>query len=489
MLGRMTAWLPPKAAIERPAYLSLARHLAAAIEAGQVAPGERLPTHRDLAWRLGISVQTVSRAYEELARTGAVTGVVGRGTYVTRPGAERAPPYHRLHDGAPIVDCSILTPVVADVHRRALARTLADLATDIPHDTLASFRPRQALGRHLEASRGWLLRCGVRATAERVIATGGASPALAVALGTLTAPGELVASGAVAHHVLRDMARGFGFRLAGLPLDATGIVPDAFDRLCTAERVRAIYVMPSGLGPRSATMTLERRLAIVAIARRHDVAIVENDAWGPLERNRPPPFAALAPERTFYATGLSKCLVPALRVGWLVVPAAHAPAAQTYHAATNWMASALLAEVATRWLEDGTALNLLNWQRRALRRRNARARAALVHVPHSSHPVGLHLWLPLGPPWTEATFVAEALARGIAVAGGAAFAIGDAADPAVRICLGGAEEAALGHALATLAEMARRGPEASEPAAIPSGMTKSPTPAEPDGPARCPGLS
>jgi DNA-binding transcriptional MocR family regulator len=485
----MSAWLPPKTAIERPAYLWLARHLAAAIEAGQVAPGERLPTHRDLAWRLGVSVQTVSRAYEELARTGAVTGEVGRGTYVTRPGAERAPPYQRLHAGAPVVDCSILTPVVADVHRRALARTLVELAADIPTETLASFRPRQALGRHLEASRGWLLRCGVQTTADRVIATGGASSALAVALGTLTGPGDLVASGAVAHHVLRDMARGFGFRLVGLPLDVEGIVPDALARLCAAERVRAIYVMPSGLGPRSAMMTVERRLAIVGIARRHDVAIVENDAWGPLERHRPPPFAALAPERTFYATGLSKCLVPALRVGWLVVPAAHAAAARTYHAATNWMASALLAEVATRWFEDGTALNLLNWQRRALRRRNARAGATLDRVPYSGNPVGLHLWVPLAPTWTETAFVAEALARGVAVAGGAAFAIGDAADPAVRVCLGGAEEAALGNALATLAELVRRGPDPLQSAENPGSAAQSRPPDPQAGAARQAGLS
>ena len=79
--------------------------------------------------------------------------------------------------------------------------------------------------------------------------------------------------------------------------------------------------MPAGAQPacdRSCAASGAREL--VEIARRHDVLIIENDAWGPLQPGRPPPIAALAPERTFYFTSLTKCIMPGLRFGWLVVP-------------------------------------------------------------------------------------------------------------------------------------------------------------------------
>ena len=105
--------------------------------------------------------------------------------------------------------------------------------------------------------------------------------------------------------------RTLGLQLGGLPLDAEGIIPDAFERACRDGPVKALYTMPAGLGATAATMGPARRAAICEIARRHDVLILENDAWGPIEPGRPPPLAALAPERVFYFTGLEQ--VPGAR--------------------------------------------------------------------------------------------------------------------------------------------------------------------------------
>ena len=80
--------MPAAANLSRPAYLSLAEQFARAIESGEIASGTRLMPHRKLADQLGLSVQTVSRAYEELTRRGLVQGEIGRGSFVLGPGGK-----------------------------------------------------------------------------------------------------------------------------------------------------------------------------------------------------------------------------------------------------------------------------------------------------------------------------------------------------------------------------------------------------------------
>ncbi len=455
----MPLWPPSPEAIKRPAYRSLARIISAAIEAGELVPGDRLPTHRDLAWRLGLSVQTVSRAYELLIRADILSGQVGRGTFVRDTGADRAPPYARLAADDAVIDCSMLTPATGVLHARLMSEALAALAQDIPDAALASFRPRFALGGFIEAMATWLRECGVTADQSRIVPTSGATSAMCVALMTAASPGDLVVTEMLGHHSLSTLMRALALQLGGLPLDGEGIIPDAFDRACREGPVKALYTMPAGLGATTATMGPERRAAICEIARRHDVLILENDAWGPIEPGRAPPLVALAPERVFYFTGLSKCLVPALRLGALVAPARFAEAAAARHLASSWMAPAILAEIGARWLRDGTAGHLLDWQRQALARRNLIAAKTLADLDFAANPRGFHVWLRHRDPQT---FVEKARSAGVAVASGGSFAVdlGQEAPLGIRICLGGPSEDELRRALGIIASLAHEAPEA-----------------------------
>jgi DNA-binding transcriptional MocR family regulator len=371
--------------------------------------------------------------------------------------ADRAPPYARLDEGQAVIDCSMLTPAVGPLHARLMAQALAGLAADLPPLALTSYRPRVALGGFVEAMEGWLRLCGVAAGPDRIVATNGATSAMTVALMTATSPGDLVVTETLGHHALTMLLRHLGVHTAGLPLDAEGIVPDAFDRACREMPVKALYTMPAGLGATAATMGPARRAVICEVARRHDVLILENDAWGPMEPGRPPPLAALAPERVFYFTGLSKCLVPGLRLGVLVSPEPFAEAAAMRHLATNGMASAIMAEIGTRWLKDGTAASLLDWQRRAMARRNGIAARGLEGLGCRGGERGLHVWLPLPEAANETDFVEAAMRRGVAVAAGSAFAAApaDEAPRGVRICLGSPSERDLARACETVATLAR----------------------------------
>ncbi|MCC5969284.1 MAG: PLP-dependent aminotransferase family protein [Pararhodobacter sp.] len=458
----MTNWLPDPAAITRPAYRSLARAIVTAIESGELKSGDKLPTHRDLAFRLGLSVQTVSRAYEALIRADVIAGEVGRGTYVKGAQVDgRAPPYQRLEGDEPVIDCSMLTPVLGEPQRTAMDAALKGLAGHVPLEVLGSFRPRQALRNHIERVRPWLALCGIEARADQILPTNGATPAMTIALLSAAAPGDLVVSEDLGHHSLKSLTRLHGLKLDGLACDDQGVLPDALDHAARQRGARVLYLMPSGNNARALTMGAERRAAIVEVARRHDLMIVENDAWGPLEPRRPPPLAMLAPERVFYFTALTKCLIPALRSGWLIVPESHVIAAVSRHMITNWMASPLVAELSGRVIEDGTALELLRWQRRALARRNAIARRLLDGLGAWGGAHGLHVWLPLPDGWDEAGFVRSALLRGVAITPGSAFETGNPRPRAqgVRICLGAPDERGLRDALTVIARLARNMPE------------------------------
>lgn len=456
----MTIWPPRREALRRPAYRSLADTVIRAVSAGELKSGDRMPTHRDLAYELGVSVQTVSRAYDELTRAGVLVGEVGRGTFVRAGPAETRMPYVTDRQFGSIIDLSLLKPVLAPLHEEAMRKALVDVAGSLPMTTIASFRPNVALRAYAEPALDWLSLCGVEASPARLVLTNGNTAAMTATLLTVAGPGDLIVAEELGHHTLKPLTSYLGLRLRGLPLDGEGITPEGFDRACAREPVKAIHMLPTGLAPKPVTMSAERREALVAVARKHDVLIIENDAWGPVHPDRPPTVASLAPERTFYFTSLTKCIMPGLRFGCLVVPDTFASAAANRHLVTNWMATPMIAEIATRWIADGTARRLLEWQKAALGERNAAAAGVLAGLPFQSSPNGMHVWLPLPPEWSEEGFLAHARLHGVAVAPGSSFCLTEPGRHAgVRLCLGGEPADRLELGLQIVARLIRSRPE------------------------------
>ena len=455
-------WFLDPASLKRPVYLSLADQIGRAIFEGKLARGARLPPHRKLAHSLGVSVQTVSRSYEELIRRGLLSGETGRGTFV-RPqgigqGAEGRAPYlpERLEE---IIDLSILKPVCGEIHLSHMRRALTHLAVSLPESSVLSFRPNVIFPRHRAVAAEWLKRCGLTVPASNIVLTNGATSGLTTALLAVAKPGSAIAAEAICSHTLIPLAAFLGLTLVGLEIDDEGIIPDSLEAACLEHGLRALIVQPNVINPMASLMGLSRREALVAIARRHDLTILEDEILGPLVENRPTPIAALAPERTIHITTFTKIVMPGLRTGYLAIPDRLLAAVTNRHLVTSWVATPLIAEIATRWIEDGTAEILVDWQRKALRERNALAAGMLAGIEHRAHPNGLHVWLPLDDARQESGFIAEARLRGVAVAPGASFQSGSNPRPAVRISLGSTDEADLRRGLAVVAALARSKPE------------------------------
>lgn len=121
----------------------------------------------------------------------------------------------------------------------------------------------------------------------------------------------------------------YGARVIGVPIDADGVQPDALEALIAQHQPRLVYLIPSFSNPSGATLTLERRLRVLEIAARTRTLIVEDDPYGAVYFDAPPPPSLLAlsaqvpgsRDYIVYCGSLSKTLSPGLRLGWMVAPA------------------------------------------------------------------------------------------------------------------------------------------------------------------------
>ncbi|WP_084617860.1 MocR-like ectoine utilization transcription factor EhuR [Sinorhizobium arboris] len=456
----MNPWLPEPGSLERPVYLSLVERIISAVDSGELVERSRLPTHRELSAHLGISAQTVSRAYEELARRGMISSSVGRGTFVAKSGLDKPAYPHIPERSKETIDLSILKPASDSLHLEKLRSALINLAEDLPLTSAFSFRPNVALAQNRSAGVRWLRSYGVEVEEHNLLVTNGATPGMTLALMSALTPGSTLLSEAIGHHTLKPLTAYLGANLKALKIDAEGLCPDALEQACSDEGVKALFIMPGPISPTVAVMQNERRLRIAEIARRKGIFIIENDPLGALVEGDLVPFVNLAPERTFYVTSFTKSIMPGLRIGYVVAPSSLLPAATNRSLVTTWMATPLMAEIASRWIFDGTAKMFLDWQRKELNKRHQIASECLQGIRYSSHPQGLHLWVPLEAGHTEDAFVSNVRLRNVGIARGSAFMLSaQPCPPAVRISVGATSPDDLRLGLEIVASVLKEVPE------------------------------
>lgn len=452
-------WRPDPQHLQAPLYKSLADQIVQAIANGSLPSGSRLPPQRRMARELNVSIQTVSRAYDDLVRRGLLSGEAGRGTFVKRAQPDRGPPF-TLQRIPEIIDLSILKPVCESIHNDHMREALAGLAAALPPRTVHAFRPESAASHHRAAAVEWLRLCGAETVPQNVCITNGATSALSVALMTVASPGSLVATEVFGHHSLRPLASYMGIGLKAIGVDEFGVLPAEFERACAEAKINALFIQPTVINPTASLLPKARRKEIAAIAENFDVAIIENDPLGPLVSDKPPTFFSLAPERTFYVTSFTKVVMPGLRIGYMAVPPKYMTTATNRHLVTSWMATPLLEEIATSWVTDGSAIGLVNWQRDALGTRHMLFGQIMREYRFYTHPESLHAWIPLPEGHDEIGFLAHAKSRGVAVAKSASFLANDHAPyPAIRISLGSVTLEELSTGLGVVADILGAPPE------------------------------
>lgn len=453
----MTSWKPDLDGRLGPRYRAIADAIAEDVAAGRLPPGTRLPTHRDLAWGLGVTVGTVTRAYAEAERRGLIGGEVGRGTFVRGPMPAPRPPEAEGRAAPGILDLSIDQPSLVPL-AEPVARTLHRLAGEMQVDCTLRYHAHAGMYAQREAGARWLRRAGISVGGERVMVTSGGQSGISLGLLAVATVGDTILVENLTYPGVKALAGTFGLRLHPVATDGDGLIPEAFEAACRTHRPRALYVMPNLHNPTLATMPEDRRRHIAAIAREHDVTIVEDDVFGCMLDEPPPALAALAPERTIHVTSLSKSLAPGLRIGFLAAPESLVARIEQVMRSLSWMASPLAGEVARAWIEDGTADRVAEAQRRETQARQDLARSILGPFAEGTPPTAPHLWIGLPEPWRREEFGRALLRRGVKVAMADAFVVGRSPAPhAVRINVTApADRADLARALDVAAEMLAR---------------------------------
>jgi DNA-binding transcriptional MocR family regulator len=118
---------------------------------------------------------------------------------------------------------------------------------------------------------------------------------------------------------VKALAEHAGYRLKGLAMDAEGLLPEALDE-AAATAPTGPSPLPTLQNPTGRIMSAARRAEIVAVARKRDLLLIEDDIYAVYAPDAPPPLAVLAPERTFHVSAVSKSLAPGLRHGFLIAP-------------------------------------------------------------------------------------------------------------------------------------------------------------------------
>ena len=432
-------WNPDVSRYDGPRYVAIVEAIAEDVENGRLKPGAQMPTHRDLALRLGVTTGTITRAYAEAARRGLLVGETGRGTFVKGSALDDAFPAHASTDDDALIDLSLNIPPlsVSDLLGQALKDTLGGLSARRGLSGLMGYQPAEGAERHRAAGAEWVARAGLEARPQETIVCNGALHAMTVVFATLTKPGDAVFTESLTYPGMKNLAHLLGLRLQGLPTDEHGIIPAAFDEACRRDPARVLYAIPTIQNPLGTVMPEARRREVAAVASRHGVAIVEDDVHSFMLPAPPRPLSSFAPENSYFIMSTSKSIAGGLRIGYLVAPERMVePLAATLRT-TVWMAPPLMAEIASEWIRDGTAERLVEQKRTEAAARQSIAAHALSGFEFDAHPLSFHLWLHLPEPWRSNEFSAHLRRRGVAVTPSEAFVPGRVEAPhAVRVCLG-----------------------------------------------------
>lgn len=450
-------------------YRQLAEHLIDLIEAGRLAPGERLPPSRELAEALGLARNTVTRAYEWGVETGWLGAHVGRGTFVRGAGERKGT---RRPAPAPATSAPFAWPALFAARTRALAIPRAPRVRDAA-SVCFDFRPgrsdvdalpiadlqgawQRAVGRLRTHGNDFdplgfaplraaiartLVARGIARGPDDILVTAGAQQAIDLVARALVDPGDVVAMEDPGYFLAGLAFRAAGAQVIGIPVDAEGLRVDALERVARMRRPKLVHVTPSSQMPTGAVLSAARREALLDLSGRLQVPILEDDYDCELRLAAPATAALKAMDggdRVVYVGTFSKALFPGLRLGYVVAAPALLHALVPLRAAASFQPS-LVDQMA---LAELLARDSLERHVRRVRKRYAASGRAMAEALAASMPAGTRSRLPRGGSaiWVEVpeSVDPQALAvaageHGIAYAPGEPFRIDAPGPPALLL--------------------------------------------------------
>ncbi|MBB5914598.1 GntR family transcriptional regulator/MocR family aminotransferase [Nocardia transvalensis] len=397
----------------RPLAVQVADELRAAATDGRLRGGDRLPSSRALAIRLGVSRTVVTAAYDQLHAEGWLTGRHGSGTFLTASPASAPEHSTAIADSeisSPHYDLAPGAPCTEAIDRAAWRRAWRSASDRIPlvrKDRRGDADYRTVVAEHLLRHRG------LAATSDTVVlATSGTSSAVGELAAALLRPGDVVAMEDPCYQRAVGAFRAAGVRLLPVPVDAQGLRVDLIP-----PDVRAVYCTPAHQFPLGARMPASRRVELIEFARRTGTLVLEDDYDGELRYDTAPLplLAALAPDVVVHLGTTSKILTPTLGAGWLVAVPEIAHAVTAVRESTGTGPAPAGQQVVVELARHGDLARHLRRLRREMADRRSLVVAELSGrgLEVRGDDAGSHVLVPLPSAAEEDAVIAEAHRRGV----------------------------------------------------------------------------
>jgi DNA-binding transcriptional MocR family regulator len=431
----MTIWQPDLDR-SKPLYLAIADAMLRDVEGGVLMEGSRLPPQRDLAWKLGVTLGTVTRAYKEAENRGLLEGEVGRGSYIRR----------RMHvasltssamEQEGIIDLSHAVPPPV-VKGEELDQAMQSVMRDARKLDLLDYAPPDGFHMHRQMAVTWLKRSNIRVGESQVVISAGAHLGLITLLEAVGEGHAGVLAERTNYALLRSTFNNTHLKPVAVTMDDDGMLPDDMLAQAKATGCRLIYIVPTLQNPTTHTMSAKRREDIVALARQHDLTIIEDDIFRLLDaRVQPPTFYELAPERTFHITSLSKTLAPGLRIGFVVSPHNQERVLRSHIRNMAARTVGITGEIARYWIETDLASQILERTRNELSVRRAIFMEIFKDDVFRCSPGSPYAWLQLPPHWSPTRFAKAMAQQKIKVTPGSFFElVPNTQCQHIRVCFG-----------------------------------------------------
>ena len=280
---------------------------------------------------------------------------------------------------------------------------------------------------------------GLPTHADELLITSGSQQALTLIATVLLEPGDTVLVEEPSYLAALQAFQLAGATIVPVPCDDDGIDPEAAAALAARHGARLLYTIPTFQNPTGRTLPLERREALVALARSGGFWLLEDDPYGELRyRGTPlPPLAALD-DRVLSLSTLSKIAAPGLRIGWVRAPEPLRRPLTIAKQAADLHSSTVDQAAAAHWLEHVDLDERVAELRRAYGPRRDALIAGLADAlpPGSSHnhpDGGMFVWARLPDGWDAGALLERALEQAVAFVPGYPFFAGPPDTAALRL--------------------------------------------------------
>jgi len=436
-------------------YAQIKAQIIKQIMASELPTGFVLPSDRKLANDLKVNRSTVIRAYQELKAEGFIDSKVGSGTFVLQQANGHTvdsnayiPPI-RWDQQLKMISQSTESNRIKGMLADALKNKIISFAGGLPGEDLVNINLFTRLSEELHRSEGanlygaspvdgiqklkkelcnHMAKRNVNCNPSNILVTSGSQQGLSYITRLLVEPGDVVLTEEPTYLGALNIFEGSGARTIGIPLCSDGIDTSVLETYIFKYRPKLIYVQPNFQNPKGVTMSYEKRKALLDVAYRYKVPIIEDDIYSDLryEGDEIPPLKALDNSNyVIYLSSFSKILSFGMRIGWICADQDVIRATELMKQMTDLQSQTLGQYMIARILEKNHYQDeIVRIKKIYIRKRNTMIKA-LKKYPELFEPTisqgGFFIWVRLPDNTNMRTLETESVKRGVAIVSGDVF--------------------------------------------------------------------